>query len=270
METFSEATRAGIWLRAAEALCTAKERIYNLVLEIQQPGLATPTSKQIEARVNRFLLDQKCQPIHTVAETIFPATEYRMGGIAAVYRYPEAVYPFIRGIQANSKGTYALRMLERKCSDGTTFRPLEYAIGKLKKQLKKAGPLRAVYEFDLNTEALELKTYDPEIDHTNVRGGQCLSHISLKLGVERELYLTALFRYQYFIQKALGNFLGLARLQACIARELEIPVGPLVSHATLAVLESKEFDAPWSAQLAKDLVADCRAIADRGEAREAA
>ena len=51
-------------------------------------------------------------------------------------------------------------------------------------------------------------------------------------------YLTAVYRYQFFIQKALGNFKGLARLQACIAREIGVPkVGPLVCHATLATLE---------------------------------
>jgi hypothetical protein len=270
MRTFSADARADAWLLAAEALSVANDRLYNVILEIKQPALATPTSRQIEARVDRFLAEHSSQPIHTVAETIFPASEYRLGGMAAVYRYPETVYPLIKNVQANTKGTYALRMTERKCSDGTTFRPLEYAITKLKKQLQKAGPLRAVYEFDLNMEALELKLYDPEIDHKNVRGGQCLSHISLKLGANRELYLTALFRYQYFIQKALGNFLGLARLQDCIARELGIPVGPLVSHATLAVLESTNFDAPWSAEVAKELIDDCRAIADGRDQKEAA
>ena len=94
------------------------------------------------------------------------------------------------------------------------MRPLELAIKKLKKQLSIVAPKRAVYELDLGLEPLELNLYSAEDDHNKARGGQCLSHISLKLGPNRELYLTALYRYQFYIQKAVGNLLGLARLQA--------------------------------------------------------
>jgi hypothetical protein len=147
-------------------------------------------------------------------------------------------------------------------SDGKPFNPLEYAIDKLKQQIKSGHPQRAIYEFDLNMEALELKFYDTEIDHSRPRGGQCLSHISLKLGPSRELYLTGLYRYQFFVQKALGNFKGLARLQACVAQEVGIPVGPLVCHATLAILEDSGADAPWKRPTLTKLIEDCEAIRD--------
>jgi hypothetical protein len=260
MEMCSDSTRSGAWLQAARRLLDNKERVYNLVVETERPDLATPQSRAIEARVDEFLRKHECQPVHTVAETIFPAVEYRLGGLAKVYDYPNSIYPEIRDVPANSRGTYALRLVQRLMSDGKPFNPLEFAINKLRKQLKTGHPQRAVYELDLDMEALELKFYDTEIDHGNVRGGQCLSHVSLKLGPNRELYLTAVYRYQYFVQKALGNFKGLARLQACIAREVGIPLGPLVCHATLAILEDERFEAPWKRGALAQLIQDCETI----------
>lgn len=259
MHPCSDKTRAGAWLKAARILRNHKERAYNLIVEVEEPALATSQSRAIEARVEAFLLTHDCQPIHTVAETIFPAAEYVTGGLEKVLQYPKSIYPEIRSISANSQGTYALRLTERKCSNGSVMQPLDVLIDKLRRQLKQNGPQRAVYELDMGLEPLELKFYDPEVDHGNVRGGQCLSHVSLKLGPDRELYLTALYRYQYFIQKALGNFKGLARLQDCIAREVGITVGPLVCHATLAVLETQ--GAPWNWSAVETLLADCEKVA---------
>ena len=265
MLPITKQTRAEAWLDAASALHRSHSRLYNVVLEIERPGLVTPASRAIEAKVDTFLRHHGAQPNHTVAETIFPATEYRQGGIEAVYRYPTSVYQFIRSAPQNRWGTYALRLTERKCADGGTIVPLELAINKLKKQLSTNAPKRAVYELDLGLESLELKLYSSEDDHPIVRAGQCLSHISLKLGPERELYMTALYRYQFFVQKAVGNLLGLARLQDAIAREVGIPVGPLVCHATMAIAEDHQLDnsAPWSRADISQLIEECRAIRDQ-------
>lgn len=263
METRSHQTRAGAWLDAAELLNSVKKPIYNLVVEVAEPTLATDASRAVEQRVDSFLAQYDCQPIETVAETIFPASEYISGGLAKVYQYPENIYPHIKSIPSNRKGTYALRLVQRNCSNNETFNPLDMVITKLRHQLKNAGPMRAVYEIDLNLEPLELKFYETDVDHDNHRSGQCLSHISLKLGPERELYLTALYRYQYFVQKTLGNFKGLARLQACIAREVGIPVGPLVCHATLAALESSKGNGKngaWGRHGLENLLTECRSI----------
>ena len=100
-------------------------------------------------------------------------------------------------------------------------------------------------------------------------------HVSLKLGPAplHELYLTALYRYQYFTQKALGNYKGLARLQACIAREVNVPVGPLVCHATLATLEHSHGGTngrTWGVGPLQTLLQDCRRLMPRPSDRVAA
>jgi hypothetical protein len=75
--------------------------------------------------------------------------------------------------------------------------------------------------------------------------------------------LTALYRYQWFVQKALGNLLGLARLQGCIARELNVPVGPLVCHATLAILEDRSVSkVPWKPEELRELIEQCEKVSD--------
>lgn len=262
MFSTSRQTRAEAWLAAAEALQKAHARLYNVVLEIEHPDMATPATRAIEAEVDSFLQKHGMQPNHTVAETIFPAFEYRKGGIDAVYQYPESIYPHIRRYQPNNWGTYALRLTERKCSDGTTMVPLKIAVEKLKKQLSLISPKRAFYELDLGLDPLELKLYSAEDDYSRTRAGQCLSHISLKLGPNRELYLTALYRNQYFIQKAIGNLLGLARLQAAVAQEVGIPIGPLVCHATMAMLEDHglETSVPWRRDEVDLLLKKCQEI----------
>ena len=267
-------SRAEAWLKSAQLLFTEHERVYNLIVEIQQPGLETEATKAIEQRMDRFLAEHNCLPVQTVADTIFPATEYKSGGLKKVFAYPTDVYPHIKSIPANRWGTYALRLTRRVCSDSSTINPLEIVIDKLKAALASAervknGPPRAIYELDMALEPLELKFYDVEQDYDNPRGGQCLSHISLKLGPEHELYLTAVYRYQYFVQKALGNFKGLARLQACIAREIGVPVGPLVCHATLATLEEGTGgggQTRWGRGALEALVKDCEVINARSVA----
>jgi len=261
-------SRAEAWVKASRHLYYEKERIYNLIVEIEDPGKETAATKAVEQRVDRFLSEHGCQPVHTVSETIFPATEYKSGGLEKVLRYAEDVYPHIQSIKANRWGTYAKRLVHRECTDGTVMRPLELVINKLKGQLQSKGPQRAIYELDMTMLPLELKFYDAQADYNKPRGGQCLSHVSLKLGPNRELYLTAMYRYQYFVQKAFGNFKGLARLQGCIAREVGIPVGPLVCHATLAVLEEgkSEFgQSAWGRTALKQLVEDCEAILAQAE-----
>ncbi|WP_219210723.1 hypothetical protein [Variovorax boronicumulans] len=274
MKLVSKTSRAEAWLESARHLLDEHERIYNLIVEIEQPGAETEVTKAIEQRVDAFLANHNCLPVQTVSDTIFPATEYKSGGLKKVYDYPTAVYPHIKAVRANQWGTYALRLTRRECADGTAINPLKLAIEKMKKaietseRVKKGGPPRATYELDLTFSPLELKLYDAENDYDNGRGGQCLSHISLKLGPNKELYLTAIYRYQFFIQKALGNFKGLARLQACIAREVGIPVGPLVCHATLAILEEgdgKSGQKPWRQSALKTLVNECEAILARSE-----
>lgn len=264
MHPISKQSRAEAWLAAATLLQgEPDEKAYNLILEVIDPCREDPSDKAIEKTVDQFLRARRAQPVITVADTIFPAAEYKTHGFDGVLKYPDSIYPHIKPLRANNWGTYALRMTRRLAVDGPPLNPLELLVNKLKRELSNPAPKRAVYELDVSLEPMELSLYDPERDHRIPRGGQCMSHISFKLGPNRELYLTAMYRYQFFVQKALGNLLGLARLQSAIAREVGISVGPLVCHATMATLEQGKGEGGTLAWVKKDnakLLRACEAL----------
>jgi hypothetical protein len=67
--------------------------------------------------------------------------------------------------------------------------------------------------------------------------------------------LTVLYRYHYYIEKALGNLLGLSQLLYFVAKETGLGVGPLVCHSTYAVLDT---EGGWRIGDVKQLVGECR------------
>ena len=97
MTVFVEQTRLAAWLAATEHLLSAGPSL-NIVLSIASPAANGPSSKQARAAVDRFLASENQAPLHTVAETIFPAWEYRKRGLAGVFeKYPAEYDIFKRG-----------------------------------------------------------------------------------------------------------------------------------------------------------------------------
>jgi len=73
-----------------------------------------------------------------------------------------------------------------------------------------------------------LSLFDPVRDVDNSPyGGQCLSFMSFKVipGSEKTLTLTAMYRNHFYIEKLLGNLIGLGRLMEFVAHETGLKVG---------------------------------------------
>lgn len=70
-------------------------------------------------------------------------------------------------------------------------------------------------------------------------GGQCLSFLSFKIqpGAARTLALTAMYRNHFYIEKLLGNLVGLGRLMSFVAREGGLGVGALTVVSTHAEID---------------------------------
>jgi hypothetical protein len=86
----------------------------------------------------------------------------------------------------------------------------------------------------------ELSLYDPVRDVDNSPyGGQCLSFVSFKIipGPDRTLTLTAIYRNHFYIEKLLGNLIGLGRLMAFVGREADLRVGALTVISTHAEID---------------------------------
>jgi hypothetical protein len=58
--------------------------------------------------------------------------------------------------------------------------------------------------------------------------------------------LTAIYRSHYYIERALGNILGLAQLLTFVAAEVGVDVGSLVCHSTYAVIDTDDNVRPMS------------------------
>lgn len=234
-------TRSETWLKAVRHLMSCETwDDYNLVLEIKSPGEVTATDKVIDARVGSLLAVAGLLPINTVAETIFPASEYRRHGVRGVYEiYPNEIFPKIRPLLR--WGTYAYRLLHREGRDGEPMNPLKILVGKLKFQSAKAkGMKRTCYELSLvgdDEEMFELPIFSAPQDQLSTFGGPCLSHISLKVTHADKLNMTVVYRSHFYMERALGNLLGLARLQRFICDETGLESGSLVCVSTYARLD---------------------------------
>lgn len=191
-----------------------------------------------------------------MANTIFPGGFYRDGGAEAVFEeFPESY-----AISKEKWRTYAGRLFTKvKLRDEETSK-IQRVIRKLKDNVL-TGHLRAVYEIDVletvGTE--EVSTYCAESDANMGIGQPCLTHLSFKLHpTERTVSLTALYRSQFYVAKALGNFVGLAQLLAFVATEAGLAPGFLVCHATKAGIDLGNSRHTWKPEDIRKLVSACK------------
>ena len=240
MQAIAASSRADAWFKAVKAIVKDNDwEAFHLVVEIADATKSSPQDRAVEAAVNGFLVAHGSQPLQTVAETIFPASEYRQRKSDGVYTYyPEKVFPEIKD---GTWGTYAHRLLRRRSADGRDpFNPLEDCVGKIRKQLTRSSTFRACYEIDILDSGFDLRTYDGCVDRRRLRGGPCLSHLSFKINDRRRLLLTATYRYHFYIERFLGNMLGLAQLQRFVCDETGLEPGPILCVSTLAKVETGE------------------------------
>ena len=257
LHPFESESCVDVWMQAIEYLLE-KKKACNIVLGIEQPERLSSVDYQIQNRVNDFFLAHDALPISTIATTIFPGSEYLEGGARAVYEEFPTIFDTIR----EGWGTYAMRLLTRTLptADGKGLQsPLEQLVLKMKRQ-RETSRMRSIYEASLieNEDLLtDIPIYRAPSDARHIRGRYlpCLSHLSFKLLPNDTVTLTAMYRYHYYVQRALGNLFGLAQLLSFVAAEVEVKPGPLVCHSTYAVLDT---DAGWSEAQVQALISECK------------
>ena len=227
-------TRLDAWMMGAEYLLDHDPAL-NLVLAIGFPARGS-NNPAATGRIDEFLTAEDQLPLHSVAETIFPGYEYMRRCLRGVFEvYPEHVYPSIKKHPSIRWGTYAHRLVRRNCADGEQINPLKQMIDKMRDEIAAARPKKSCYELGVAEGEYDLPLYSPVRDGTRRMGGPCLSHLSFKL-FDGAVHLAALYRSHDYGYKVLGNLLGLARLQSCVARETGQDVGGLVVHSSYAFL----------------------------------
>jgi hypothetical protein len=197
---------------------------HNVIIDVVDP--TTNATRRDDARVavvDDFL--SGCgKSVEAVANTIFPAALYRRHGAPAFFDvFLHKVLPKVCRNERWS-GYYFERMIQHPTPRGE--------VNQLQDIVQRMRDQRALNKF-------ELVPFDPARDVDNSRyGGQCLSFLSFKVqpGAPRTLMLTAIYRNHFYIEKLLGNLVGLGRLMAFVAREGGLKVGALTvvsTHATI-------------------------------------
>jgi thymidylate synthase len=233
------------WLAAMRYLQAQGRAVFDLAVEIADPA-PERSDQAVVTALGRRLADAGCQSVETVANTIFPAalaaTSRDRAHLYARYR---AILPRLRRLRGNRRGLYFARLIDYPLLTGDQANQLETLIGDLTAQLARrggrGGPLRHAYE------AL---VFAPGRDRLP-QGFPCLTALSFHLDEER-LRLIATYRNQYYVQKALGNFLGLSRLQRFVAEATGLAQGPLTVRACHA-----QIDPSFGKRAVAALLADC-------------
>ncbi len=218
---------AAAWRDAVRAVDAAPgHQAYNVIIDVSDPVASATVAHPGIAAVDAFLTP-RAKPIDTVANTIFPASLYMRHGAPAFFDvFSTRVLPKVRRGERWS-GYYFERMTNYPVLAGDPPNQLWDIVTRMKN-----GSVKALNKF-------ELSLFDPVRDVDNSPyGGQCLSFLSFKVvpGTPRKLILTAQYRNHYYVEKLLGNLIGLGRLMSFVAREAGLAVGPLTvvsTHATI-------------------------------------
>lgn len=242
----SSATEA--WLAALAHLRANGREEYDLIVEITDPS-PDATAPQLVAVLDRYLSANGFADTRTVANTIFPE------GLAESSRDPAELFvryrrllPRLRRVPQNRKGTYFGRLTgyPLRAAGKEPVNQLQIVIQDLRRELdrrnRRQGPMAHIYE---------AQVFAPGKDRRPI-GFPCMSSLSFHLDAGR-LHLSATYRNQYYIQRAAGNFLGLAALQRFVASAVGLGQGPLVVHAFHA-----EVDPDVSLANVDALIRDCR------------
>ena len=235
------------WLSAFELLLSDGGEAVNLAVTIADPaaedlGVRQSLDAFLEARRSKGRPRHGVERVSTVANTIFPQSLYRPGlrenARAHLYGLTHDARRVSR--RRNRSDTYFGRLVAWPGDEGQ-FNQLERAITRLSSEHERGRRNGNAYELGLvhaRDEFLagSMAMYGPGLDN-RIIGFPCLSHISLSLS-RGTVHMTALYRNHELVRRAYGNYLGLARLLAFIARESGWEMGEIMcisSHATAEI-----------------------------------
>lgn len=254
-------TITAAWISATDHLRLHGREAYDLVTEIADPTPGRADEAMI-SEVDALLRRKGYATVGTVANTIFPAQLARTARDRAhLYERYGAIYPRVRRtLRKNGKGTYFGRLIDFPLQqDPVRANQIETIIADLKAQLARRehgqGALGSVYEAQI---------FAPGKDRLPI-GFPCMSSLSFQLDGD-DLRLTSTYRNQYYIQKALGNFTGLAQLHRFVADAAGVRQGPLTIHAFHAQIDPDVAGRDVAALLSAIRAISCDPIADESAA----
>lgn len=236
-----------VWLEAVEHL-ERNGRTRNLLLEIESPAELTRADRAVVGLVDPVLREHCGTNVLTVAGTIFPFGLYKKVGAKDLPSRFVAIMG--KAKVKGSWGTYAMRLMSRPGKKPKeTINPLYEVVRKLKKASTDGVGYNSNYELgahapeDLFADDVgcEVPLYDPAQDRKLISNYPCLSHLTFKLIGRETVELTAIYRSHYYLERALGNLVGLSQLMRFVAIEAGLKSGRLTCLSTDAQLDTKSW-----------------------------
>ena len=297
MELVKGKTAPEVWLLGAEHLAKQKSRQdFDVFLNLATPTVLSREDVAVLKRVDTFLSNHGGLPVNCVAETIFPLEDYLRGGAEEVFEvYPRRMAEIHHSRTDRRWGCYALRILRQRDHKGRVFNPLANLLEKIRNH----GNYKACHELSTGRPFEEdVPIYDGALDRKPTYGNlPCLSHISeplakplfpgiktesdgarIRIGARTPFYfassssikvddgairLNATYRSHYYVQRLLGNLIGLGRLQFFLAHESGLDVGPLTINSTYARLDKGSDNGSgcnWGFREIGELLSACRSV----------
>ncbi|MFJ7440160.1 hypothetical protein ACIQW5_21125 [Methylorubrum thiocyanatum] len=248
-------TPVSAWVRAARRLKTDGDQ-HGLMLHIEDPTGSASGEEDVVRRVDHFLREHGKCSVSTVANTIFPAALDRGDGIEALTERYLEVYER-RMHRQGEWGRYFQRMVAWPAGGGRSAG----TINQLAENIATLGAMRRG-EARFFGNVTEIALFDPARDLRKKMNRQCLSFVELKPernGEAWHLSMMAVYRNHYYVQRTLGNLIGLGRLLRFIANATGFDVGTLTIQSTHACLDP---DLPRTAVV--NLIAACGGPAGPG------
>lgn len=220
------------WLAAVTRLLAEPgQQCSNLGVTIANPTAERP---DIRAELDAFGAEAQARGkdmprIDSTAGTIFQTSFYRPGAgdpEGHLYEMERRIRKVVRRHPRNRHGTYFERLVAYPLGNGEEFNQLHHVLGLLQS---------AASQGHRNGNRYELAIFHPKRDPYPY-GFPCLSHISITLR-EGVLDATALYRSQYFLKRAYGNYLGIGEVMRFLATESGFGIGELLCVASHAALE---------------------------------
>jgi thymidylate synthase len=196
------------------------KEIHPLFVTIKNIKNNTPAEDtEIRDRLDRLLAKHNKYSCNTVANTIFPASLWNPDkDRKLLYERYRRICSKIKDYDAigSRHGRYFSRFIDYGSGE-QKINQLEYLISTRK---DKGNNRRS---------ALQASVIDPYIDHTNEhrRGFPCLQQVCFAPLEEDKLSVTGFYPYQYIVERAYGNYLGLCRLGHFIAHELGLELSEM-------------------------------------------
>ncbi|PDT64530.1 thymidylate synthase [Bradyrhizobium ottawaense] len=174
-----------------------------------------PEIADVRDALDRTLKLKKKISVDTVAFTIFPERLWKIarGDRERLFALYSGAFPRYVAMNrsVNGRGLYFERMTHFNEATPSNGNQLEFILSNWKEGVRDT--------------MLQVSIFDPARDHTRQARlvFPCLQHVSF-VPTNEGLVANAFYATQYVFDKAYGNYLGLARLGAFMAHEMQLPL----------------------------------------------